>query len=144
MGSLDGGVRDNIDRRRGSPRRPFSTDVCLFDESGEPVVLETIDLGTDGLFVSSELLYEPGEELWVSFRLPTGSKIVVRGRIVRGQLGNTRFPPGMGIEFVDLSDRERSCLGGFIEQGAAEECPWPDLSGVTSRENSSPDETILY
>lgn len=129
--------------RRISRRRSFATDACLFDESGEPVVLETVDLGEGGIFVLSELLLEPGEELWVSFRLPSGPKLVVRGRVVHGQLGSKSLPPGMGIEFLDLSDRERGSIGVYLEQGSNESNSWSAFSSGFDA-SAFPHDPIIY
>ena len=116
--------------RRVGPRRPLSTDVCLLDETGEPVVLEAKDLGPGGVFVQSELLLEPGEELWVSLHVPGGPKIVARGRVVRGQVEEESGPPGMAIAFVDLTEREAGYLNDYASQEMAEDTCWPILDGV--------------
>lgn len=115
--------------RRVGPRRPLSTDVCLLDETGEPVVLEATDLGPGGVFVQSELLLEPGEEMWVSLHVPGGPKIVARGRVVRGQVEEETGPPGMAIAFVDLTDREAGYLTDYANQGALDEACWPVVDG---------------
>ena len=130
--------------RRIGPRRSFATDVCLFDESGEPVVLAAADLGPGGMFITSEILYEPGEELWVSFRLPTGPKFVVRGRIIRGQLGNDELPSGMAIAFTDLTEREQGYLGGFVEQETVEEPSWSSFACLSTGASSGPGDQILF
>lgn len=116
--------------RRVGPRRPLSTDVCLLDETGEPVVLEAKDLGPGGVFVQSELLLEPGEELWVSLHVPGGPKIVARGRVVRGQVEEESGPPGMAIAFVDLTEREAGYLNDYASQEMVEDTCWPILDGV--------------
>jgi hypothetical protein len=101
-----------------------STEVCLFDESGEPVVLETCDLGPSGMFIRSELVYEPGDELWLSFHVPGGPKIVARGRVVRGQLGGRSTTAGMGVAFIDLTEREHGHIEKFVVQDPDAESRW--------------------
>jgi hypothetical protein len=71
------------------------------------------DLGPGGLFVPSDVLLSRGDELWVSFNIPGGPKLVVRGRVVRVQLERGGVA-GMGIVFVDLTPREESWLWLFV------------------------------
>jgi hypothetical protein len=110
--------------RRIGQRRAVVQEVSLFDESGEPIILETIDIGPRGVFVRSDLLFDPGEELWVSLRIPEGPKLVVRGRVVRGDLGTMGEVAGMGISFVDLTAREESWLRRYIHEEREETNVW--------------------
>lgn len=110
--------------RRAGPRRTVAQDVCLFDESGEPIVLESLDIGPRGVFVRSDVLLEPGQDLWVSLSVPGGPKLVVRGRVIRGELGLEGRPAGMGIAFVDLTAREEAWLQRFARDEIGHENPW--------------------
>jgi hypothetical protein len=110
--------------RRAGPRRTVAQDVCLFDESGEAIVLESIDIGPRGVFVRSDVLLEPGQDLWVSLSVPGGPKLVVRGRVIRGELGLDGRPAGMGIAFVDLTAREESWLQQFARDEIGHENAW--------------------
>jgi hypothetical protein len=104
---------ESDDRRLAGVRRTALQEVCLFDDSGEPFLLETNDLSASGMFVCSDVLLEPGQNLWVSFTIPNGPKLVVRGKVVRGHLGGDGKPSGMGVEFVDLTAREEAWLRKF-------------------------------
>lgn len=114
---------------RAAPRCEARVEVCLFDEFGEPVVMETLDVGPAGLFVRSDLIYEPGEELFVSLRLEGGPTFVLRGRVVRAQLGEGGRPAGMGIKFVGLTEREDRWLRWYAEQRTGEASPAPVFVG---------------
>ena len=135
----EGGVMD--DGRRAGPRRPMVEEVSLFDESGEPIVLETTDVSPRGVFVKSDLLFDPGEELWISMKLPSGPKLVVRGRVIHGHLGGSGQPAGMGISFVDLTAREETSLRHFLHEEKREKNVWQAfLDGVkagSSDQNSA-------
>ena len=120
-GRMDGN-RD--DSRRSGPRRQLIQEVSLFDELGEPVVLESLDLGPRGVYVRSDILFDPGEEMWISMSVPTGPKLVVRGRIAHGQLGDEETPAGMGIEFVDLTAREESWIRHYLCEDSGQESAW--------------------
>jgi hypothetical protein len=110
--------------RRAGPRRTVAQDVCLFDESGEAIVLESVDIGPRGVFVRSDVLLEPGEDLWVSLNVPGGPKLVVRGRVIRGELGVDGRPAGMGIAFIDLTSREEAWLRRFSRDEIGHENAW--------------------
>lgn len=131
-------VDGNADKgRRIGQRRSVIQEVSLFDESGEPIVLETVDIGPRGVFVRSDLLFDPGEELWVSLRIPEGPKLVVRGRVVRGDLGRAGETAGMGISFVDLTAREESWLRRYIHEEPEKKNVWQAfLENANSRRGS--------
>ena len=130
----DGRPRNHVSvqARRTGPRRRSNVEVCLFDEFGEPVVLETLDLGPAGVFVKSDLVYDPGQELFVTLRLEGGPAFVLRGRVVRAQLGDGSGPAGMGIEFLGLGEREERWLRWYAGQGAGAVAHEPALSEVPS------------
>jgi len=126
----------STDPRRIGPRRRASIEVCLFDEFGEPVVMETLDLGPSGMFVRSDLVYEPGEELFVNLRLEAGPTFMVRGRVVRAQLGESGSPAGMGIKFVGLTPREERWLRWYAESRSGVDSPVPVLTHMPAADYS--------
>ncbi len=132
----DGG---NVDEgRRSGLRRPLIEEVSLFDETGEPIILETCDLGPRGVFVRSDLLFDPGEELWISLKIPSGPKLVVRGRVVHGHLGGAGQPAGMGISFVDLTAGEENCLRRYLHDTQPKKNIWQAfLEGVQEADSSA-------
>ena len=112
------------ENRKAGRRRSLIQDVSLFDDSGEPVVLPADNLGPRGMFVKSDILFEPGEELWISFNVPDGPKVVVKGQIVRGEFGGEGKPAGMGITFTDLTPRERQWLERASSESDDETDAW--------------------
>jgi Tfp pilus assembly protein PilZ len=84
--------------------------------------LFVVDLGLRGLFLERTEGLAPGEEIQVAFRLP-GNEIEVQARCrvawsrppgvpaPAGAMGGTAgpkgtLPPGIGVEFVEMSDRD--------------------------------------
>jgi Tfp pilus assembly protein PilZ len=71
------------------------------------------DVSIGGAFLCSDLLFEVGEVLNLTIQLPgpQGRQVLARGRVVRVSRGaTTEQPPGMGIEFVDLSPVDRAAV----------------------------------
>ncbi|HEY4183901.1 MAG TPA: PilZ domain-containing protein [Polyangia bacterium] len=69
------------------------------------------DVSLGGAFLCSDLLFEIGEVLNLTIQLPDSRQILARGRVVRVSRGATdEQPPGMGIEFVDLSPVDRAAV----------------------------------
>ena len=119
------------------PRRPGSN-AAMSDESnrkflrhsldakidviegslGVKLRFETSNVSQGGVFIESDLLYEEGEIIWFSFTLPGAMEIRTRGRVVWAKKDvNQNDPedrPGMGVEFLDLSEAERAALEGYL------------------------------
>lgn len=82
------------------------------------IELTTQDISAGGAFVRSDLLFEVGEELVLSFELPSARTIRARGRVVRvaRELGDEGGVPGMGIQFVDLADADRDAILALVSR----------------------------
>jgi len=101
------------DRRRSQRtnlivRVDYSTVDELFSEF-------TRDINEGGLFIETEKPRPTGTEVAMHFNLP-GSREVVRtvGRVVRVCSGDTDSPPGMGIEFDELTHEDRQKINALI------------------------------
>lgn len=79
---------------------------------------ETSNVSQGGVFIESDLLYDLGEIIWFSFTLPGAMEIRTRGRVVWAKKevdqDDPEDRPGMGVEFLDLSDAERAALEGYL------------------------------
>jgi hypothetical protein len=73
---------------------------------------DTKDLSIGGAFLEAGLLLEVDEVL--SLELHLGERKVVRAkaRVVR----ISQDPPGMGISFTDLADKDREALRTIVQQ----------------------------
>ena len=113
-----GGDRDKQRPRRQHERRPVELPVVIEDAANRvrgKVRFDSRDLSVGGAFLRSDLLFEVGEEVRIDFTLPAGHRVHARGRVVRvsrerdgGQV------PGMGIEFIALTDADREAVRAFI------------------------------
>lgn len=85
----------------------------------------TKDISADGMFLSSGEALRTGEELQLSFELPTVSRpfTAVDGEVVRTVKPNpdSHLIPGAGIRFKGLLQRHRLALAGFVERGTGAE-----------------------
>ena len=108
--------RDN----RRFTRRSMIANINVIDgSSGEKIKLPSTNISPGGLFLESDLLYEVGEQIWLSFTLPGVSmSLRTRGKIVWVHKypddGNPKDQAGMGVEFLDLSDAEQAALGAYL------------------------------
>lgn len=89
-------------------RVDYSTVDELFSEF-------TRDINEGGLFIETEKPQAQGTEVTMHFNLP-GSDQTVRtvGRVVRVTAGDAMNPPGMGIEFEELSPDDRRRIDALI------------------------------
>lgn len=82
------------------------------------IEFDTHDLSLGGAFVRSDLLFEVGEELTLSFTLPAGQTVRARSRVVRvvRDTGDDGVP-GMGVEFLTLTDADREAILALVGRG---------------------------
>ncbi len=110
--------QDNENRRHA--RKPLQVEIQVGDTSlGAELHFDSLDFSEGGVFLASELLFDVGEVLWISFVLPeTAFAIRTRGRVVwtrkETDPGQPDDVPGMGIAFLDLSAAERAALGEYL------------------------------
>jgi uncharacterized protein (TIGR02266 family) len=82
------------------------------------------NLNTDGLFVETENAVPEGTTLHVHFTLPDGGAAIrctarvawLNDKAVRSK---AQLPSGMGLEFLDLDDRQADAILDFLYQLAA-------------------------
>jgi type IV pilus assembly protein PilZ len=75
----------------------------------------TRDINEGGLFIETEKPPPAGTEVSMQFALPGGHEAVTTvGRVVRVSAGEDSSPPGMGIEFENLSDEARGRINEII------------------------------
>jgi uncharacterized protein (TIGR02266 family) len=122
MTARDGGTaaRGAAERRqrRQHERKPVELPVVIEDAANRvrgKVRFDSKDLSVGGAFLRSDLLFEVGEELRVDFSLPNGHRVHSRGRVVRvSRERDEGQEPGMGIEFIALTDSDREAVRAYI------------------------------
>jgi CheY-like chemotaxis protein/Tfp pilus assembly protein PilZ len=105
-----------------------------FDRPSGRVIAETEDLSARGLFIRTEALLPIGETTDLQIELPSGSQLVLRGRVAHmltpiaaRALGRH---PGMGIELLGIETPDRIKLRAFIDS-LKTEITSPGLSTTT-------------
>ncbi len=74
--------------------------------------LQTLDLSLGGAYLCSDLFFEVGETLRLQLGLPSGAALPVTGKVawIKKDRDHDVNLPGMGVEFVALTDLERQAL----------------------------------
>jgi len=107
-------VPDDGDDRRRTPRTDLvvRVDYATVDELFSEF---TRDINEGGLFIETDKPRENGTEVSMQFHLP-GSEEVIQtvGRVVHTTPGDASGPPGMGIEFEELSSEAREQINALI------------------------------
>jgi hypothetical protein len=79
------------------------------------VRLDTTDLSEGGLFLSSDLLFEVGEDLTLEIPVGDGKTTTATGRVAWVTRGaGKKASAGMGIEFARLSAHDRRALADSL------------------------------
>lgn len=106
-------VQSDASERRRSERTEFlvrvdySTIEELFSEF-------TRDINEGGLFIETERVHPPGTEVAMQFNLPGSDEpIQTKGTVVHINTAGDG-PPGMGIEFDDLTPEARGRIDELI------------------------------
>lgn len=107
-----------LEQRRFT-RRTLQAEFRAHDSDGiGQLLFESGDLSAGGTFLRSDLLLEEGEALRLEFEVPGAARpLSAQARVAWVR----RFPkegeePGMGVEFVSMSDEDRAVLTAFLEQ----------------------------
>jgi uncharacterized protein (TIGR02266 family) len=104
----EGSERRRSERAALIVRVDYSTIDELFSEF-------TRDINEGGLFIETEKLKPAGTEVTMQFNLPGSDEVVQTiGRVVRISSGDEFSPPGMGIEFDDISADDRHKINSII------------------------------
>lgn len=98
---------------RRHDRRPAELAVSVSAEGREPaagsITLDSADVSEGGAFLRSDVLFEVGETLALEIPLPDGPVVKATGRVAWVADSGSEAP-GMGLEFVALSDDDRRAL----------------------------------
>ena len=116
MDEVAGGVgetSDGADRRRaGRASVTVRIDYATVDEMFSEF---TRDINEGGLFIETEKPHQPGTEVSMQFHLPGSDQVLQTvGRVVRVSSGAPGMPPGMGIEFDELTDDDRRKIDQIV------------------------------
>ncbi len=112
----DQGIRQPLadSERRGALRAELMVqiDYSTIDEMFSEF---TRDINEGGLFIETGSPRPVGTEVALYFNLPgEGGGIETTGRVVRTTEGDTESPPGMGVEFDELTGSDRAKIDRLV------------------------------
>jgi len=105
----------------GQHRLTRRVPVCLgvgFESDSSTFTGVTSDISEGGLFVATHTLPAVGCEIDLRFSLPSGPELHTRGivRWLRDSHEADSAPPGIGVQFSALAERELTAIRAFIDQ----------------------------
>lgn len=99
-------------------RRRMSVPVTIEGTRLQPVRNETFDISETGAFVTAARDVAVGD--WVTLRMKFGfSQFRCQARVVRRAEARGIYPGGVGVQFMNLSWRERATLRRCLSRSAA-------------------------
>jgi len=107
--------------RRASQRRDGrGVWMEMTDGAGRAIPFDCFDLSAVGVYLRSDLLLSPGEDVLLTLRLPPlWRPVCISGTVVRSETGGERHGPGMGVAFVEMGDEARESLRRYVAQRLA-------------------------
>jgi type IV pilus assembly protein PilZ len=100
--------------RRRSSRHPIKIPVDYSAVDSFFTEFAT-NINEGGIFVATENQTEIGEQIQLQFRLPgLAEPVQVQGTVAWISDGKDDSPPGMGIEFGQLSDETRELINNVV------------------------------
>ena len=91
-----------------------------FKKANDFVKAYIANLGSGGLFISTEKFLPVGSLLNLEFNLPDSDKVILtQGKVAWTRPKNNsaqKIPPGMGIEFIKMSPEDRQVLDDYLEK----------------------------
>jgi len=109
-----------IDKRRHL-RGPIKVEIKAgLANAGGIIYFYTKNISRGGAFIISDFLFEEGQELTLSFKLPGDNRIILAvGRVKwvsdKDTVDDKRHEPGMGIEFVKISPADEKRIDDYLK-----------------------------
>lgn len=108
--------------KRSNPR--FIARIAIFHGPYQKQILTdyTVNVSTGGVFIESSRILPKDTDLTVKFKLPDSDNIIVVKAIVAwvndpSSLKKPSLPPGMGLQFLDLSLEDLHAIRAFLIEG---------------------------
>lgn len=109
-----------IERRKFKRLDVSKIEVSWKKESNPSSVAYTKNISAGGICLMSNAAdsLKEGDFLSLEFKLPTGKKVLVKGRVVWSEdyeiVGQENKSKEAGVEFVDISDEAKEHISKFI------------------------------
>lgn len=114
--------KDNHIKRQADPR--FMARIAIFNGPFQKEIVTdyTINVSTGGVFIETSKILPVETLLMVKFKLPEMERVITCTSRVAwingpGELRKPSLPPGMGIQFIDLSLEDMHAIRLFIDKG---------------------------
>jgi uncharacterized protein (TIGR02266 family) len=107
---------------RSNPR--FLARIAIFHGPYQKEILTdyTVNMSAGGVFIESRMIMPEDTQVTVKFKLPDSDTIIVSKATVAWvndpvSPKKPSLPPGMGLQFLDLSLEDLHAIRFFLEQG---------------------------
>jgi len=108
--------------KRSNPR--YLARIAIFHGPYQKEILTdySVNMSTGGVFIESRMILPEGAEMTVKFNLPNTDRIIVARATVAwvnspAALKKPSLPPGMGLQFLDLSLDDLHTIRAFLAEG---------------------------
>jgi hypothetical protein len=111
----DGGKPAAGRRPRASTRWPIEVPVLIHDgrsSTSGRLTFDTKDLSVGGAFLKALLLLEIDEVIGLELQLDERITVRAKAKVVRV----SKVPPGMGIAFTKLEEKDKDALRRLVQQ----------------------------
>ena len=115
------------------PRKDLKAELRVYYGSSQEKVLYgfSVDMSTGGLFLKTETPFSAKERVLLSFTLPDVNKTVNCKAIVawvnlKDEPRKPELPPGIGLQFVDLSTEYFDSIQSLLEHGGVKSMSEPE------------------
>jgi len=122
-------LRLEIERRQltaGTSRKHVRVAMCCkvyVTYNGTASELYTVNVSAGGMYIKTKEPFPVGSKLAISLPIKAGSHLNLKGIVANIQCDIGKQPPGMGIEFKEVSDAERQRLKEFVKKASLQDIP---------------------
>lgn len=110
-------INDKAQFRRQYPRRSLAVPVGVL-AAGKYALAQTGEIGEGGMSFSSEYVYDIGSDLVLSFQIPKGGFVFVRGSVRSAQKDNQGHMV-YGLAFLDIQFAARRQIRAYVSARTA-------------------------
>jgi hypothetical protein len=104
-----------------APRTRLAVPVLIEGAKLNSLKAETFDLSETGVFIAGANDVGVGDWIHVRMQFNSLAQIRCQGRVVRRDGARGIYPPGIGVQFMDMSWRQRRELKRWLERGGRED-----------------------
>jgi len=115
---------ENRELTSGTRRKHVRVAMCnkvYVTCNGTASELYTVNVSAGGMYIKTKGPFPVASKVVIAFPLEKGSLIHLKGVVVNMQSGIGKQPPGMGIEFKEVSEDELKWLRDFVKKASAQD-----------------------